>query len=248
LLVSSAGAQMLPDYSVGARSFPHIRDPYVQPRVPGPELTNPNTKSLSVQDGKLRLTMAQLVALVVENNLAVASARYNPSIAQTDLLRARSGNSPRGVDASQIPSGVFAGAVGGSILSTAGGGGGGSSNAGGITGSAGRVAVRPSGLFDATLSLSFSLDRTASPLNTTVVAGVPTVTTTTGAFSVGYLQSLPTGTSFNISYGMQRKASNQLHLLYVPAFTPGFTATVSQQLLKGYGTAVNRVLIKVAEN
>ena len=52
------------------------------------------------------------------------------------------------MDASTIPSGVFSGAEGGSILGTAGGGGGGSSNAGGITGSAGAVNIRPSGVFD----------------------------------------------------------------------------------------------------
>ncbi len=247
-LASTAFAQTLPDYTVGARSFPRIWQPYMAPRVAEPELTNPNTQALTVEDGKLRLSMAQLVALVVENNLVVASARYFPSIAQTDLLRARSGNSPRGVDASQIPSGVFSGAVGGSILGTAGGSGGGSSNPGGITGAAGRVTVRPAGLFDPTLSLSFSMDHTNSPLNTVVVAGVPAVTTTTGAFSVSYVQAFSTGTSFTLSYGLQHQSSNQLHLLYNPADTPGFTATVSQQVLNGFGFAVNRALIKVAEN
>ena len=246
VLITAADAQTLPDYTIAVRSFPRIQQPYMQPRIGGPNLAN--TTPLSVQDGKLHLTMEQLVSLVVENNLNVASARYYPSIAQTDLLRARSGNSPRGVDASQIPSGVFSGAVGGSILGTAGGGGGGSSNPGGITGSAGRVSIRPAGLYDPSLSLSFSMDHTASPLNTVVVAGIPSVTTTTAAFSVNYVQAFSTGTSFTVSYGMQRQSSTQLHLLYDPAFTPGFTATVSQQMLNGFGFAVNRALIKVAEN
>jgi outer membrane protein TolC len=47
---------------------------------------------------------------------------------------------------------------------------------------------------------------------------------------------------------MQRQGSTQLHLLYDPAFTPGFTFSVSQQLLSGFGTAVNRALINVAQN
>src|SRR5580704_8618193 len=97
-LATTAFAQTLPDYTVGTRPFPRIWQPYMAPRIAEPELTNPNTQALTVEDGKLRLSMAQLVALVVENNLAVASARYFPSIAQTDLLRARSGASPRGVD------------------------------------------------------------------------------------------------------------------------------------------------------
>ncbi len=47
---------------------------------------------------------------------------------------------------------------------------------------------------------------------------------------------------------MLRQNSTQRHLLYDPDFTPGFTATVSQQMLNGFGFAVNRALIKVAEN
>jgi len=224
----AASAQTGTDYSLPARAFPRIFQPYLQTRVPEPGLSNADNAPLVVRDGKLRLSMAQLVVLVVENNLAVAAARYNPSIAQTELMRARSGASPRGVDAAQIPSSVFAGAVGGSILGTAGGGGGGSSNPGGITGAAGRVSIRPSGVFDPTLSVSFSVDHTASPLNTEVVAGLPSVTTSTGAFSVNYVQAFSSGTSLTCSYGMQRQTSTQLHLLYDPAFTPGFTATVSQ--------------------
>ena len=238
----------LPDYARPAKPFPLIFQPYRPRLVPEPELSNAGSLAATIHDGTLRLSMAQLIGAVVQNNLTVASARYLTSIAQTDLLRARSGASPRGVDATQIPSGVFSGAVGGSILGTAGGSGGGSSNPGGITGAAGRVSVRPSGLFDPSLSLSFSQDHTSSPLNSVVVAGVPSVTTRTAAFSTNYVQAFPTGTSMTVSYGMQRQSSTQLHLLFDPDFTPGFTMTVSQQLLNGFGTAVNKALIKVAEN
>jgi outer membrane protein TolC len=238
----------LPDYSRAARVFPRVYEPYVSRPVPEPNLANSANAHLEVQDGKLRLSMAQVVAAVIANNLAVASARYYPSMAQTDLLRARSGQSPRGVDAAVIPSVVFAGAEGGSILGTAGGGSGGASNAGGITGSASSVNVRPSGVFDPSVSFSFSVDHTSSPLNTEIVSGLPSVTTGTRAFSLGYTQAFPSGTSFSVSYGYQRQGSTQLHLLFNPAFTPGFTASVSQQMLNGFGYKVNRALIMVAEN
>jgi len=238
----------LPDYTIAAKPFPRFYLPY-QPRfVPGPNLSNAPNVPLAVEDGKLRLSMSQLIEAVIENNLTVAAARYYPAEAQTDLLRARSGASPRGVDVSQVPSGVFAGAEGGSILGTAGGGGGVSSNAGGITGGASQVLVRPSGVFDPTLSLSFSEDHTSSPLNTLVVAGVPSVTTGTAALSVNYVQAFSSGTSFAVSYGLQRQSSTQLHLLFNPYITPGFTASVSQQMLNGFGFKVNRALIEVAQN
>jgi len=234
-----------PDFSRAA-PLASIFKPYLWRPIEGANLTN--SLSLAVEDGKLRLSMAQLVQAVVENNLTIATARYYPWIGQTDLLRARSGSSPRGVDATTIPSGVFAGAVGGSILASAGGGGGGSSNPGGITGSAGKVSISPSGVFDPSFRMSYSYDHTSSPLNTLVVAGIPTVTNATGAFSWNYVQAFSSGTSFTVSYAMQRQQSTQKHLLYDPDFTPGFTATVSQQMLNGFGFAVNRALIRVAEN
>ncbi len=237
-----------PDYSVPAKVFPNLIKPYVNRYVPEPILSNAANVPLEAQDGKLRLSLAQVAAAVVQNNLTVAGARYYPAAAQTDLLRARSGQSPRGVDQSSIPSGVFAGATGSSILGSAGGGGGGASNAGGITGSATQVNVGPSGVFDPSLRVSFSLDRTPSPLNTQVVAGIPQVTTHTVAASVSYVQAFPSGTSFTASYGFQRQSSTQLNLLFNPDFTPGFTASVTQQLVNGFGYKVNRALIEVAQN
>ena len=244
----SLKAQQLRDYSMPAPPFPHIFRPYQSSRIPQPSLTG--NDGLVVEDGKLRLSMEQLVRAVVENNLAIASARYYPSIAQTDLLRARSGSSPRGVDVSVVPNVIFAGAQGGSILGTAAGAGGPgfASNAGGINGAASQVFVRPSGLFDPTLSVALSLDHTTSPLNTLVVAGVPKVTTNTLALSFSYVQALASGTSFTVAYNMQRQGSTQLRLLYDPSFTPGFSATVSQQLLNGFGYKVNHALIDVAGN
>ena len=260
LIVAPLGAQQLsradpqpfetslPDYTIAAKTFPQLYKPYEPRFVPGPNLSNAPNVPLAVENGKLRLSMSQLIEAVVENNLTVASARYYPAEAQTDLLRAQSGASPRGVDVSQIPSGVFAGAEGGSILGTAGGGGGVSSNAGGITGAASQVVVRPSGVFDPSVSLSFSEDHTSSPLNTLVVAGIPSVTTGTAALSVNYVQAFSSGTSFTVTYGLQRQSSTQLHLLFNPYITPGFTATVSQQMLNGFGFKVNRALIEVAQN
>jgi outer membrane protein TolC len=95
---------------------------------------------------------------------------------------------------------------------------------------------------------TFSMDHTASPLNSLVVAGVPSVSAGTAAFSASYLQFFPSGTSITFTYGIQRQSSTQLRLLYNPDFAPGFTATVNQQLLNGFGSAVNRALIRVAEN
>ena len=76
----------LPDYSHPAPAA-SICKPYLWRPIPGPDLTNGKDIPLPVDDGKLRLSMAQLVAAVVENNLTIASARYYPWIGQTDLMQ-----------------------------------------------------------------------------------------------------------------------------------------------------------------
>ena len=50
-----------------------------------------------VREGKLYLSLNDAIALAIENNLDIASARYGPMIADTDLLRAKSGAQLRGV-------------------------------------------------------------------------------------------------------------------------------------------------------
>ena len=52
------------------------------------------------------------------------------------------------------------------------------------------------GTFDPSLSFNFSFDRNVSPLNTTVVAGVPTVMNYSLAWSTSYAQLLPEGLSY----------------------------------------------------
>jgi hypothetical protein len=79
--VCAVGAQpsdgSLPDYSRPAPVI-SIFKPYSWRPMQGPDLSNGKDVPLLVQDGKLRLSMAQLVAAVVENNLTIASARYYP--------------------------------------------------------------------------------------------------------------------------------------------------------------------------
>src|SRR5580693_8919382 len=83
--VQAQPSSVTPEYSRAAEVFPRIYKPYKSLPVPEPDLANAATVPLTVEDGKLRLSMAQLVAAVVKNNLTIASARYYPSEAQTDL-------------------------------------------------------------------------------------------------------------------------------------------------------------------
>src|ERR1700733_10003531 len=81
-----------------------------------------------VRDGKIYLSLSDALALALENNYDIAIARYDLDIADTDILRAKSGNLLLGA-----PSGLVTGTLGGSssTLTTGGGPGGTSVGSGG---------------------------------------------------------------------------------------------------------------------
>ncbi len=50
-----------------------------------------------IHDNKLQITLQDAVELALENSLDIAVARYNPWIADTDILRTKAGGQGRGV-------------------------------------------------------------------------------------------------------------------------------------------------------
>ena len=85
-----------------------------------------------IDNGKLNLTLADALALALENNLDIAVQRYIPEYSQTDLLRSKAGQSPRGFSGGSTPGGLTSGALGAGISGS--GAGSGVGSAGGITG------------------------------------------------------------------------------------------------------------------
>ena len=81
-----------------------------------------------VKDGKIYLSLSDAIALALENNYDIAIARYDLDIADTDILRTRTGAVPLGA-----PSGLITNTLGGSssTLTTGGGPGGTTGGSGG---------------------------------------------------------------------------------------------------------------------
>jgi outer membrane protein TolC len=209
-------------------------------------LTNsPRLESL-ISGGKLELSLADALALALENNLDIAVQRYIPRFAQTDVLRTQSGQAARGFTGALIPGGLSAGALGAGV--TGAGAGSGVGSAGGITGGGGAVQVGPTGNFDPSLNFNFSWDRVSSPLNTTQVSGVPVSTGQTTAFSGSYAQLLPQGTSYSLTLSTQRQSSTQQFLRFNPAAVSRFALGFNQPLASGFGKLPNERFIRVARN
>ena len=82
---------VLKDYSKPVPAFPNITRPYTPQQVPPPNLSNTSRINQLFRDGKILLSIDDAVALALENNLDIGIARYNLNIADTDILRAKSG-------------------------------------------------------------------------------------------------------------------------------------------------------------
>lgn len=237
-----------PDYSNGPKAFPLFYRSYMPQHLPAPALNNSRTVTALLHEGKLELSGDELVPAVVENNLGIAVARYNNFFAQTDLLRAKGGQAARGVEGAgvQVPNTLFSAAIGAGVGNV--GGVGGIGNFGSITGAQRGLNISPRGAFDPTLIANFSWDRTTSPLNSLVVAGLPFVTPVTTFGQVAYQQAFPTGTSFSVTFSNQRQSSTQKSLIYNPDVISRLSVNFVQQVLNGFGFAVNQRFQHVARN
>src|SRR5438874_10047451 len=104
--------QALPSYITGPNWWPTVFKPY-QPTSIRP-LVMENSPRLHdlIRNGKLRVSMADALALAIENNLEIAVSRFLQPIAEADVLRASSGLAARGVQGALIPSSLQLGAFG----------------------------------------------------------------------------------------------------------------------------------------
>lgn len=235
--------------------IPHSRSwisPYRPSTVPAANLSNsPRIDSL-IRDGKLYLSLPDAILLGLENNLDLAIARYNIPIAKADVLRTQAGGSFRGVN-----TGIVSNTPGGSGSSSAGGGAG----AGGTTGGAGGAGTGASGLVSSTLgtgtsvssydpriSSSVSIRHSTSPLSNTTTYGVPALQDNITSHDFGYVQSLPTGTSFSFSYNGSRETVNSPNNYLNPSLNAYYRVTLQQQLLAGFGLGPNLRYLRIAKN
>jgi outer membrane protein TolC len=201
-----------------------------------------------VKDGKIYLSLSDAIALAIENNYDIAIARYNLDIADTDILRTKSGQEPLGA-----PSGIVTGTQGGSasILSTgggpggtAGGSGGAGSGTAGLTLTTGGAGIAPE-QFDPTITGTITLDRNRSQ-QTNIFS--PASATNTNTYDFTYNQGFASGTALAVGWDNIRTTSNSSLTFYLPNYTSSFKATVTQHLLQGAGIWINKRFIYQALN
>jgi outer membrane protein TolC len=223
--------------------------------VAAPNVSNSPRMDQLVHDGKIYLSMSDAVALALENNLDIAIARYNLPIADTDTLRAKSGNTLRGVSTGLVqgtPGGQGSSATGTGATGT--GAGGTTTGAGGAAAGAAGIVLSTSGVgpsapqFDPTLTGTLSEEHAITPESNTVFTGVPNLQSNTGTADFTYNQGFAPGTNLSVGFQNNRQTSNSLFNTLNPTINSFFRATVTQHLLQGFGWGLNTRFIRVARN
>ena len=259
LVNAPAALAQTTDYSKPVSQFPNVIGPYQARRVPEPTLANSARIDQLMKEGKIYLSLDDAIALALENNLDLAIARYNLPIADTDVLRAKSGASTRGVNTGLVqgtPGGgvgtIGAGGVG--TTSTGAGAGGTTAATGGAgTGAAGIVsstlgAGPPIGSYDPILTANLSIEHLITPESSIFASGSSTLDLNTGTANLGWTQAFSTGTSFSVGFNNQRQTTNNIFTQLSPILNLGMRATFTQHLLQGLSMNANRRFITISRN
>jgi len=249
-----ASAQNFVDYSKPNSHFPYLVSPYFAHQVAPPSFGNTPRIETMLKDGKLRLSLSDAVALALENNLDLAIARFNLSIADTDIMRAKSGESVRGV-ATGLVQGTPGGGVGGFGSGAPGAG------AGGTSGGAGGAGGGASGLVQSTLGIGTNIDNfdpiitggmdiehATFPQSSTILNGVNSLQQNSGIANFGYTQGFGSGTLLSVGFNNDRIATNSLNSLLSPEVDSNFRFSLRQHLLAGFGFGPNLRFIRIARN
>ncbi len=240
------------DYSKPKGYFPNPLGPYTQREIQQPDVANSPKIDQLMRDGKIYLSMDDAVALALENNLDIAIQRYNLGIADTDILRAKSGaNQFFGVNFGTVQN-TPGGGVGGLSGSVGSGPGGTSVGTGGIgAGSLGVTSTEGLGpgitSFDPILSGTLQFDHNHTIANN-VFTGAPIATADTATANFSYQQGFHTGTDLLVGFNNSHLGTNSTFNTYSPGVNSSFQFKLTQHLLQGFGFLPNDRLIRITRN
>lgn len=197
-----------------------------------------------MRDGKLYISLQDAIALAIENNLDLASFRYNLPTALTDLARTKAGGQALGVNTSVVsPLGASGPATsGGAVVA----GGAAAAGAGGLVQSTlgEGTQVQP---FDPVFTVKGLVDHTKAQEFNPFLVGVPLLETNTIGYTTQYTEYFSTGTGIQWTLNGQRQTTNSPLSVVDPQIQLFWEGLITQPLLAGFGTGTNKRWIRIAK-
>jgi outer membrane protein TolC len=245
------------DYSKPAPLLPNPFDRFAVRDVPAPVFTNTPKLGELVQNGKIMLSLNDAIAIALADNLDLVIARYNLPIADTDILRTKSGAAFLGVANGLVQNtpgggvgGIGTGVQGAGAGGTSAGAGGAGTGAGGFVGSTAGAGPQPDN-FDPILNATFSVEDQNSLTNFGLISGIGNGNLAISHITQGnvaYQQGFSPGTLLTVAFTNVRTSVNSPAVTFNPEVTSAFRATLRQHLLQGFGPNLNTRFIRVAKN
>jgi outer membrane protein TolC len=222
-----------------------LTHPYRTRDVPPINLANSSRLESLVRAGNLYLTAQDVVALAIENNIDVEIQRYGPLLQREVLKRALSGNALRqvGLGVSQGPQSVSLNGV--SVNSNGiGGSSTGVNSGGGIT----TLLGPPIPAYDPTVSFFANFQHATSPQSNTFLVGLTALTQDSRTYQYQYNQNWSFGLNAQVTYASTYAKVNSPNFALNPYTTGDLDLQLTQNLLYGFGSAVNNREILVQKN
>ena len=203
--------------------------------------------------GTIYLSLRDAIALAIENNLDIEVARYYPKLALSDLQRASAGQLLRNVSTSlsQGPSSASLGVLSGaSQVNSAGNFSSNNGNNGGVlSGLSVQLAGAAIPNLEPLLYVAGGYTHSTSIETSTIFTGTDALIQNYRSLTYGVQQSFWTGTT--VALGLTSNFDfnqNATTALFNPIDTGSLSLSITQNLLNGFGLAVNKRAYHKAQN
>ena len=200
-----------------------------------------------IRAGNLYLTAQDAINLALENNIDIEVQRYGPLLSRELLRRAESGSLLRNVGQPVAAGPTSVNLTGVSVNTNGaplGSGGAGVSAGGGIITQLGPNLLS----FDPTIFAFANFQHATSPQSLTALTGTNALISDTRTFQVQYTQNWSTGLSATFTYASTHNKLNSNSYNLNPFYNGDLDLVVTQNLLNGFGPAVNGRNIRVQKN
>src|SRR5438874_2814598 len=201
--------------------------------------------------GRIYLSLRDAIALALENNLDIEVSRLGPKLSDVNLQRASAGQLLRNVNnsVSQGPSSASLGVLAGANSLGSTGGGSGSGTGGVLSGLNVQLAGSAIPNLDPTFFLNSQFQHQTQPLTSTFTTGTNFLVTSYKNANFGVQQGFLTGTSVSLgmgnTLGLRQNSPNSD---FNPVNQGSLSFSITQNLLNGFGLAVNNRAIRIAKN
>src|SRR5580658_295920 len=204
---------------------------------------SPRLESL-VRAGNLYLSVQDVIALVLENNLDIAVQRYSPFLAREVLRRTEGGGLLRSVDTPIAAGPTSVSTAGISVNANGLAGGASLSSGGGIVTQIGPI---PPNL-DPQFYIGEFIGHNTVPETNLVLDQTSALTTDYHQIVLQYSEQFITGTSAQVTFYDNHSLQNTPVNLFNPFITSFLDLQINQPLLQGFQRAVNNRDIRIAKN